>query len=131
MTQIMARELAQRDECERLARAAERRMSDPSLSQSERFAAMEDAKVYWQLSRVHADAVTAAERARPAKFTAQNIGATKKTEARRALLWTYRRELGVTARRAEIVSKAQTDPDFKDLFSDFEKALNFANRNKI
>lgn len=130
MNKIKEQEAALRDECERRARAAERRMNDPSLTSEDRAAAVEDSKIYWQLSRVHADAVAAAEMARPTRFTAKNQGENAKTKARRELLQQHRERVGKATRKAVVVSAAAT-PEFDALFADFDEALNFANRNKI
>lgn len=130
MNSIKTQEAALRDECERLARAAERRMNDPSLPYAERAAAIEDAKNYWQLSRVHADAVAAAEAARPSKFSGQNKDENRKTAKRKELLTQHRSKVG-EGRRAKVIRSAVSAPEFPDLFDSFDEALNFANRHKV
>lgn len=129
MRTIRAQETALRDECERLARAAERRMNDPSLTSEERATAVEEAKTYWQLSRVHADSVTAIEASDRAKFTGQNKGESKKTAERRAFLAEHREKVG-KAQRVEVIRSAEP-ADIDEMFGGFEEALRFANRHKI
>mgnify|MGYP001035199555 CR=1 FL=1 len=130
MNKIKVQEAALRDECERLARAAERRINDPSLAPNDREAAMEEAKNYWQLSRVHADAVTAAEMVRPTRFSARNQGENAKTAGRRKLLQEHRAKVP-KGKRAEVIQSAAKADTFKEFFADFEEALRFANRYKI
>lgn len=129
MKTISAQETALRDECERLARAAERRQNDPSLTSEERAAAVEEAKTYWQLSRGHADSMTAIEASERAKFTGQNKGESKKTAERRAFLAEHREKVG-KAQRVEVIRSAD-EADIEKLFGGFDEALRFANRHKI
>ena len=129
MKTIREQETALRDECERLARGAERRMNDPSLTPEERAAAVDEAKAYWQLSRAHADSVTAIEASERAKFTGQNKGESKKTAERRAFLAEHREKVG-KAQRSEVIRSAEP-ADIEKMFGGFEEALRFANRHKI
>lgn len=130
MDRVKAQEAALRDEYERLARQAEREMNDPSLNPEERAAAVGEAKVYWQLSRVHADSVASIEALGRAKFTGQNKGESQKTLKRRTFLAEHRVKVG-EGRRAEVIRSAELSDTFKALFANFEEALRFANRNKI
>lgn len=130
MRTIRAQETALRDEYERLARAAERRQNDPSLTSEERATAVEEAKTYWQLRGVHADSVLAIVASERAKFTGQNKGESKKTAERRAFLAEHREKVG-KGYRTKVISSASEAPNFEVLFEDFDEALNFANRHKI
>lgn len=116
---------ALRDECERQARVAEARMSDPSLSFADRAAASDEAKVYWQMSRNHADTVTHAEVARPSKFTAKNVGPNAMTLRREDFLRSVAEGLGTT-KRDRVCIAALKEPAFADLFGDYEAAYRFA-----
>ena len=62
--------------------------------------AIETAKVYWQMSRDHADTVAAAADVRPVNFTGRNSGVQKKTERRLAFLKAVATEKGLTSRKA-------------------------------
>lgn len=75
-----------RDECERRARIEEAKMNDPELSDLDQRAAMDAAKVYWQMSRNWADTVGHAADVYPANFRNQNNGPQKRTLARKAFL---------------------------------------------
>lgn len=99
---------ALRDECEKLARQQERRMSSPDLSEAERIAAMEAAKVYWQLRSNHADNVYHAEIARPEKHTGKNKGTQQKTIERTAFIRMVAEQYGIRKREA-IASQALED----------------------
>ena len=130
MNTIKVQETALRDEFELLARAAERCMNDPSLTPEERSVAVEEAKTYWQLSRVHADSLTAIEASERAKFSGQNKGESSKTVKRRSLLAEHREKVG-KGFRSEVIRSAELAPEFGGLFEDFDEALRFANRHKI
>lgn len=128
MTDIKKNAARLRDECERLARLAERRTTDPALTDAERHAAIEDAKIFWQLSRVHADDVASAEAERPTKFLGRNTGKQNKTTARLAFLVLIKVE-GDT--RKKFAARAFEDPNNKGLFKSEVAALNFINRMKL
>jgi len=100
MSSVRKNEEALRDECERLAKVAESRMFNLDLPESERREAQEQARVYWQMSRMHADTVTYAADARPINFTAKNVGEQKKTTKRRAFLRSISEEIGTEKHEA-------------------------------
>ena len=119
---------ALRDECERRAREAEERMLDPSLNPVARAAASDEAKVYWQMSRTHADTVAYAEMARPTKFTAKNTGQRDLTRRRREFLQSVANKIGTT-KPQQVCRAAEKEPGFADLFpgqNGPERAYRFA-----
>lgn len=128
MTNVKRNAVRLRNECERLARLAERRMTDPALTDAERHAATEEAKVFWQLSRVHADDVANAEAVRPEKFSAKNTGQQGKTEKRLAFLKRLRIE---GEPRKQFAARVFGDTDNNGLFGSEPSALNFINRMKL
>ena len=128
MTDIKKNAARLRDECERLAQLAERRTTDPALTDAERHAAIEDAKIFWQLSRVHADDVANLEAERPTKFSGQNTGEQNKTTVRLSFLVGIKVEGETRQRFAE---RACKDPNNKGLFKTVDAALNFINRMKL
>ncbi len=105
MDQVKANAIALRDECERLARQAEKDMLNPELSPEQKQEAQDRAKVYWQMSRDHADTVYHAEVARPERHTGRNKGTQKKTEERAAFIRMVADELD-TSNREAIASQA-------------------------
>lgn len=122
MTHIRHDAARLRDECERLARLAEQSMLDPALSDADRQAASDEAKVYWQLSRVHADDVL------PSKFLGKNTGKQDKTLKRREFL--SRIKLDSEAPKT-FAARAYGEIEGKQLFSSEETILNFIYRNKL
>ena len=87
-------------------------MLSPDLPQAERIGAMDAAKVYWQMSRNHADTLTHAEIAKPTRFTGQRKG--KKAE-REDFLRQVAEEIGSTKRQAVCLA-AINKPGFSKLF---------------
>jgi hypothetical protein len=116
---------ALRDECERLAREAERKMLSPDLTKAERNQAMEAAKVYWQMSRKHADSFAYAEAAQPERFTAKNKGQQSKTIERQEFLRQVAREIGTTKRQSVCLA-AMEKSEFNEMFDNYEQAHRFA-----
>ena len=89
-----------RDRNEELARQAERKMIDPALSQDDRIAATEAAKVYWQLSRSAADTVAIAAGLRSSKFDGPNKGQQKTTADRTEFLFKIAKRARTTKHEA-------------------------------
>lgn len=108
MDRVKENAIALRDECERLARQAEREMLDPALSPEQRAAAQDQAKAYWQMSRNHADTVYHAERARPTRFTGQRKG---RAADRERFLCEVAEEIGST-KRHDVCKAAEKKPGF-------------------
>lgn len=125
MDKFKERAIALRDECERLAVAAEKRAGSFELTAEERFDAVEQAKVYWQMSRVHADAVQAASEVRPDRFTGKNKGPQPKTVRRIAFLRSVATKIGST-KRASVIAAAHQQEGFADLFDSYEAAYRLA-----
>lgn len=137
MDKVKASHIALRDECERLARQAEREMLDPALSQEHRAAAQDRAKAYWQISRNHADTVYHAEIARPERHTGRNKGTQKKTEDKIAFIRSVADECGTRKREAiaSLALERHASPVRNLWRAEGEKArgklLNFMKNNKI
>lgn len=118
MDRVKENEIALRDECERLARQAEREGSNTALMPEQRAQALDQAKAYWQLSASHASAALRAEIERPTRFTGQHKG---KTVERECFLREVAKEIGST-KRADVCRAAQAKPGFSKLFKSYEAA---------
>lgn len=105
MDRVKANAIALRDECERLARQAERKTLDPSLTVELRIQAQDQAKAYWQMRGNHADTVYHAERVRPERHTGRNKGTQEKTKTKIEFIRKVSAELG-TSNREAIASQA-------------------------
>jgi len=77
---------ALRDKCRQLANEAERHMINPELTEAQRKDAEERVRVYRKMAEPWADTVVHAADARPKKYTAQNKGPSKITEAKIAYI---------------------------------------------
>lgn len=135
MSRVRREAEALRDECERLARAAELEMLRPELTLEQRRDAMERAKVYWQMSRDWADTVAQAADVYPTKFTGKNVGTQSTTEKRKTFLKMFSRRLN-TSNYEAIAATAMKDEAAGDLWQakkgeELRSAvLNFLKRHK-
>lgn len=131
MTGLRDKARALRDEHEKLARMAERRMLDPALSADEQRAAGDEAKVHWQISRNWADTLVDVERESPSKFTGRNKGPQAKTQARRQILEQVRAETGITKRQLLARAAWRDFPSVRDLFTNEDAVYRFIGRKKF
>ena len=116
-----------RDECERLAREAERVALDWTRPAADRHEAEELARVYWQMSRVHADTAAQAADARPVKFSGRNSGPQEKTAMRTEFLRKVAAETGIS-RRQLLAREAWGRPESQEHFGSYEALYTFLGR---
>ncbi len=100
MSNVRKKAEALRDECERLARHHEKIALRSGLSPEQKLEEEVLARVYWQMSRWHADTVVHASDARPRSFTAKNKGKQCKTAARNEFLMRLSGEIQSTKHEA-------------------------------
>jgi hypothetical protein len=128
MSNVRQHAEALRDECEKMARAAEQDMCNPSLSADQRDQARDNAKAYWQMSRNHADTVVHAVDARLQNFTAKNSGLQIKTKSRLEFLRRVSKEIGDKKRQVVAIA-AWNKPEAKKLFKTYDALYRFLGRS--
>jgi sugar-specific transcriptional regulator TrmB len=98
---------ALRDECERMAREAERQMASLDLSESERANASDRARVYWQMRAGAADTIANASDAKLAMIKKPK-GETQMTKDRRIFLQGIAVEIDTDNREAVAATALQS-----------------------
>ncbi len=109
-----------RDECERLARAAEQEMLTSGLSVEEKNSASDRARVYWQLSRNWADTVAHSIEVRPPNFTGKRKLSQVTEDARVAFLKRIYEESGENGRQG-LANEAWKDEEANSLFPSYDR----------